>query len=384
MATAPLPAQEDARLAALRAYDVLDSAAEDHFDQLARLAGEICGTPISLISLVDADRQWFKAKLGLMATETPRDVAFCAHAILGDELFEVPDASGDPRFSDNPLVVGNPEIRFYAGAPLRTPQGHNIGTLCVIDRLPRELTPDQREALSVLGKQVVAQLELRRTLGELARATRRAVALEGLLKRYTSQESWDLAEGSADEGLRVVPTREVELAYVFIDTVGFTALSEQLAPQEVSALLNRYFGPLVDTILGHGGTVEKFIGDCIFATFRQVDDTVAGLRGVQRCIQRVNAAQAEDGRPILQFSIGATCGRAIRTDLGSDCRSEHTLIGDAVNVASRVQGHCPPGELMVTDCLLAQIGDQARVVRSELIPLRGRQAPTRVTSVDLG
>ena len=384
MTAAAIAPKEDERLRALAAYDVLDSAAEEHFDQLTRLAAEICGTPISLISLVDADRQWFKSKLGLTVSQTPRDVAFCAHAILGEGLFEVADASDDPRFQDNPLVAGHPDIRFYAGAPLRTPAGHNVGTLCVIDRLPRELTPDQRQALSVLGAQVVAQLELRRTLRDLAHATRTAVALEDLLRRYTSHDAWVRAEDSAGAGLQSIPAREVELAYVFIDTVGFTTLSEQLAPHEVSALLNRYFGPMVEAILASGGSVEKFIGDCIFATFRTVEDTIVGLREVQRCIGRVNAEQALAGQPALQFSIGANCGRAIRTDLGSARRSEHTLIGDAVNIASRVQGRCPPGEVMVTDCLLGRMGDQARVLRSELVPLRGRSEPIQVSSVDLG
>ncbi len=164
---APLPSQETQRLQALRSYAVLDTSPESSFDDLVQLASHICQAPIALVSLIDEKRQWFKARTGLEATETPREMAFCAHAILQpDELLQVPDAQQDPRFADNPLVTGEPHIRFYAGMPLVTSTGHALGTLCVIDRAPRELNPAQRKALQVLGHQVMTLLELRRTLAQ--------------------------------------------------------------------------------------------------------------------------------------------------------------------------------------------------------------------------
>jgi diguanylate cyclase (GGDEF)-like protein/PAS domain S-box-containing protein len=155
---------EAERLAALRALEILDSAPEPAFDALVRAASLVCGAPIALISLIDADRQWFKANLGLPGvTETPRDLAFCAHAILGDDILEVADAAVDPRFADNPLVTGNPDIRFYAGAPLRLKDGSTVGTLCVIDRRARRLDDTQREILSSLALTASAMLEDRKT-----------------------------------------------------------------------------------------------------------------------------------------------------------------------------------------------------------------------------
>jgi len=169
MTSAATPRNEKQRLEALYAYEVLDSEAEDSFDELARLAADICGSEIALVSLVDAKRQWFKARVGTDISESPRDIAACAHAINQTDIFEVSDAAIDERFYDNPLVVGEPHIRFYAGAPLITPEGHAVGTLCVIDKFPRSLSGSQRKILKSLSTAVVSQLELRLRNKELKR-----------------------------------------------------------------------------------------------------------------------------------------------------------------------------------------------------------------------
>lgn len=173
MQSAPETADEKERLKDLYQYNVLDTEAEKVFDDLTRLASEICETPIALISLVDPDRQWFKSKVGIDVEETSRDIAFCAHAIHRQEVFEVTDTLNDERFFDNPLVTGGPNIRFYAGTPLVTPRGRAIGTLCTISDEPKTLSAHQKQALEILGRSVISQLELRLTNAQLKLANER-------------------------------------------------------------------------------------------------------------------------------------------------------------------------------------------------------------------
>ena len=189
---ASVPANEDERLRELNSYDILDTPPETEFDDIVRLASALCNCPIAAISLIDAERQWFKARVGLPAAETSRDVAFCAHAILDVSIMQVPDATADPRFQDNPLVTGELGIRFYAGFPLVGSGGMPIGTLCVIDKTPREMSAAQLESLRSLGRLAVTQLELRRTLIR-NRETQRRIA--------QSEEALSLAVVAGNIGL---------------------------------------------------------------------------------------------------------------------------------------------------------------------------------------
>lgn len=166
--------REEHRLQTLHLYNILDTKTEKTFDNLAKLASSICEAPISLVSFVDDKRQWFKASVGVTISETPRDIAFCEYAIRDDKVMIVEDATRDERFANNPLVIDEPGIRFYAGAPLVVADGERLGTLCVIDRKPRALTPTQLEALTILRDAVVAQLELRKAADDF-------VALQSLL-----------------------------------------------------------------------------------------------------------------------------------------------------------------------------------------------------------
>src|SRR2546423_5061288 len=185
--SAPIPLNEVKRLKVLWQYEVLDTVPEEVFDDLPELAARICEAPIAMITLVDEKRQWFKSKVGVSVNETSRDISFCSRAIEQSELFIIPDAACDSRFAENPLVTSDPKIRFYAGAPLITPDGYALGTLCVIDKVPRELGSEQKQALRVLARVVMTQLELRRHAGALTRAQKERDRMKGDLEKANAE-----------------------------------------------------------------------------------------------------------------------------------------------------------------------------------------------------
>ena len=185
---APKSETEEARLAALYTYDILDMPREEEFEEVTRLIARICDAPIATITLVDRDRQWYVSEVGVGLRETPRDISFCAHAILQPGLLIVPDTQKDARFADNPVVTGDPHLRFYAGSLLTTPEGQPLGTLCVLDFKARELTDEQKDILQVLAGQVMRQLELRRLLRQQAKILAEKEAAQTLLAAAYAHE----------------------------------------------------------------------------------------------------------------------------------------------------------------------------------------------------
>ncbi|MEK6481536.1 GAF domain-containing sensor histidine kinase [Catalinimonas sp. 4WD22] len=190
---------EPQRLEAVKRYKILDTPPEKEFDELVKLASMICNAPISLISLLEKERQWFKAKVGVHITETPIELSFCSHAIQSDDVLIVNDAREDVRFANNPFVVNKPNIRFYAGMPLITPDGFRLGTLCVIDTVPRTLSEDQIFSLQVLGRQVIQQLELKlhvrdltKSIGKIHRQNKELNRLNQVSNKLISIISHDL------------------------------------------------------------------------------------------------------------------------------------------------------------------------------------------------
>ncbi len=286
MQAAAIPSDEVQRLAALHALDVLDSGPEEEFDALVRVASLVCGVPVSLISLVDAERQWFKANIGLPGTtETARDVAFCAHAILDDEIFVVPDAAKDQRFADNPLVSAAPDIRFYAGAPITLSDGHRVGTLCVIDRKPRTLDANQREILRSLALAAAQALEGRRAIRDLRQVSEALAKNKAQLDRTSRMAQvggWELdlrthAVYWSDETCRIhgvepgfVPTLQQAIDFYAPETR--TVIQEAVAraiatgqPWELESPMHRRDGELiwvraVGTVEQEGGQAVRLVG----------------------------------------------------------------------------------------------------------------------------
>jgi two-component sensor histidine kinase len=205
-------ANEGARLAALASYDILDTPREQDFDDVAELASEICGTPIAVVNLIGEGRQFFKAEVGLGVRETPLDSSFCAKAILEEEFLVIPDATKDPRFHGNPLVTGEPGLRFYAGALLKTEDGQAIGTVCVLDFTPRNLSGVQERSLRVLARQVMKQLELRRALRDRDRAQAQQKVLNQELS-HRLKNTLAMVQAIASQTLKGVSERDAVDAF---------------------------------------------------------------------------------------------------------------------------------------------------------------------------
>ena len=255
---AAIPANERERLKALRHLRILDTPPEMTYDDLTHLASEICGTPIAAVSLVDENRQWFKSKLGLDMSQTPRDVAFCAHAILNaNGPLIVEDATKDARFADSDLVTGSPGVRFYAGTPLVMSDGNAVGTLCVVDRVPRRITESQRRALEVLGREVVAQMELRRNHQLLEKTVLALARTESELRR-TQQEQLDLKDkfiSHVSHELRSPLTPIYQFSTILLD--------------EIAGPVNKQQRDYLEIVLRNAASLQTMIGDLLEVTRAQ-------------------------------------------------------------------------------------------------------------------
>ncbi len=291
--TAALPFNEAERLDVLRSYGVLDTGPEQAFDDLTTLASAVCQAPMALITLVDEDRQWFKSREGVELPETPREISFCAHAILQpDRLMEVPDTRQDARFADNPLVTGDAAIRFYAGAPLVTPQGVAIGTVCVLDHRPRSLTGTERRALYSLARQVVAQLELRQAVAGLE--------LQGMTDALTAV--WN--RRAFDRRLREEWQRHRQdgraLGLLMVDLDFFKRINDDFGHPAGDAVLVQVAG-LLQASVRRSDLVARFGGEEFAVVLPDAD--IASARAVAEKVRRAIEQAAWPNRP-LTASIG--------------------------------------------------------------------------------
>ncbi|WP_375500828.1 diguanylate cyclase domain-containing protein [uncultured Nostoc sp.] len=298
----PLPENEAERLKVLAGYNILDTLPEEAFDDLTALAAYICKTPIALISLVDADRQWFKSKVGLKARETPRECAFCSHAILQpDDILVVPNAIKDDRFTNNPLVKGSPKIRFYAGVPLITPDGLPIGTLCVMDTIPHHPSYQQLDALRRLSRQAIAQMELLQEVRNRKQAEieGRQLSLTDELTGLHNRRGFFLM---AEQQLKIAHRTRVLCWVIFIDLDGLKQINDTLGHDIGDALIVDA-AQLLKQSFRNSDIVARLGGDefvvFISSYFKDADS-------IQACLQTniANFNQQQNRNYELSMSIG--------------------------------------------------------------------------------
>lgn len=302
----PIPENEAARLSALRSYQILDTPSEQEYDDIALLASQICGTPIATITLVDENRQWFKSKIGIDDEETPRDIAFCAYALQPSaKTLVIKDTLEDVRFADNPLVTGIPNIRFYAGAPLVTPDNFTIGTLCVIDCEPRELTAAQLESLQALARQVTMKLELRRMSFLLQEANRHLQNLsltDDLTELYNRRGFMFHAE----QQLKLFRSRQTDrgLWLMLLDMDGLKKINDAFGHAEGSSAIIE-LGKILKKTLRDSDVVSRFGGDefvvLIINTLDEVERKVT--ERLQKNIEDYNANSGKSYELSASFGL---------------------------------------------------------------------------------
>ena len=314
-----IPEDEPLRLDTLRSLTILDTPPEERFDRLTRMANRLFDVPIALVSLVDENRQWFKSCVGLDVSETPRSVSFCGHAILGDRIFIIEDATQDPRFADNPLVVGEPHVRFYAGCPLRDVEGHKLGTLCIIDREPRTLSGEDCDILEDLAAMVERELAAMQlaTIDELTKIANR----RGFLM-------------VAQSSLRLCQREDIPAALVFFDLDDFKKINDRFGHQEGDLALVNF-------------------ADQMTKTFRD-SDMIARLGGDEFVVLLTNSAMEEAEDVVARFTA-ALDAHNNQADSGYDIRFSHGV------VAYDPQKHKSVADLLADgDTLMYQIKQAKR------------------------
>jgi adenylate cyclase len=360
----PVPENEVARNDALRRYRIMDTAPETAFDEVGELAAQICGCPISYVAFIEDDRFWLKAKYGLPPDfiSCPREIAFCSVTVCGSEMVLSPDLTQDDRYRDFHFVVNEPHLKFYCGLPLINPEGYALGTLCVMDFVPRDLGFKEQEALRRLSRQVIGQLELRRKLIELDQAmqeleeARNSIAAEktraeNLLANILPKS---IAEELTTNG-KVAPRHFPAATIVFTDFRNFTALSERAEPAMLIGLLDQYFRAFDTIIDRHGLEKLKTIGDAYMAVagvpnpsrLHVVDACMAAFE-MQDAVARLKAQRDKLRLPSLELRVGIHTGPVIAGVVGSR-KFTYDIWGDAVNLAARMEANGELGRINVSE-----------------------------------
>jgi class 3 adenylate cyclase len=389
------PASEAARLITLRNLKLLDSPAEERFDRIIQVASKALNTPIAYVALVDADRQWFKSEIGIGQKEMPRNISFCTHAIQQDDPLIIPDARRDLRFASNPMVIGQPYIRFYAGRPLRSVNGYKVGTLCVADTQTRAFGPAEIAILNLLAELVEREFTLADTLAlqqEAEKARQSLEESETQLKRALVEAESErnrandllqniLPAPLADELQRngfVAPTRHEEVAVLFADFSGFTSVASTLSPEELVDELTECFCHFDWAIGKHGCEKLKTIGDGYLAVCglpeSQPDSALHLLQAAVEMrdfmIQRHAERQAA-GKPTWQVRIGLHLGPIVAGIVGVR-RIAYDIWGDTVNTASRIESNGEPGRINVSKLFYDKVADHVVAERREKIACKGK------------
>lgn len=362
MPEAAKPPDEKERLAALYSLKLLDTPPEERFDRISRVAAKVLNVPVSYVSLIDGERQWYKSVCGFDVSETPRGPSLCAHTILSDEAILCPDTLLEPRFADSPYVTGPPNVRFYMGQPLATPDGYKVGTFCCMGMEPRPISQEEIRIFQDFAAMAETEINLMDVLTMQKELKKRNEFIREVFGRFVTEQ---VAEKllQSPEGLKLGgETREVSV--LMSDLRNFTPMSERLAPDEIVSTLNRYLSSMVPIIERHGGTINEFIGDAILVIFGaplaaedHAQQAVACALEMQLAMEAVNR---ELGHP-LEMGIAVNTGEVIVGNIGSDSRMKYGVVGSPVNLTARIQGFALGGQVLVSESTLRAMREHPRI-----------------------
>lgn len=381
----PVPENEDDRIRALQALNLMDTEPEERFNRICRLAAEVLGTPVAYVSLIDRHRQFYKASCGLGGmTETTREDSMCAYTIAQDEVVVVTNAIEDERFCHNCFVSGPPHVRFYLGHPLLSSDGLPVGTFCVLDFAPREaVTEEELNKLRDLAAMAEVELNMRdmvlmqqQLLEQREKLRARNRFIRTVLGRYLTDEVADAILADPEGWKLGGELREVTV--LMSDLRGFTDLSRKMSPTVVVSTLNRYLGRMVDIITSYGGTIDEIIGDAILVIFGApvpVEDgperAVACALAMQLAMEEVNAEGQDLGQPRLEMGIGINTGEVVVGNIGSERRMKYSVVGSPVNLAARIESFTVGGQILTSESTLEDLGDIVRVDGRLRVKLKG-------------
>ena len=360
-----IPANEPGRLATLTNYAILDTLPEAGFDEITELAAQICGCPAALVSFVDASRQWIKAKYGPLPaelSECPREISICTATICNNDILYVSDLVNDQRFNTSPLVTGDMHVRFYCGVPLITQDGFALGTLCVIDFEPREITFEQQEALRRLARQTMVHLELRRQLRvrnemlrDLERARDRAVAEKAESDKLLLNILPPSIAAELKANDRVRPRFFDSATVILIDFTGFTRLVETMEPASVIDQLDQHFTRFDDIMANHRLEKLKTIGDAYLAVggvpepnrSHAIDAALGALQVIDH-LARLNRQREKLHLPAWEVRIGINTGPVIAGVVGKH-KFTYDIWGNTVNITQRVEAAGDSGRISIAE-----------------------------------
>ena len=400
MITAQIPENEEERLADLFALNLSASDKKEQFNGVIMILSKCIEVPIAYISTIERENQNIHSSCGLNFDSSDRATSFCGHTILQDDLLIIEDTFKDDRFHDNPMVINEPRIRFYAGYPLSGVSGNNVGSLCIADTSPRQLNETELSIFKMMGKLLTERIRLYK-LSSIQQQIRDS-------KKHLEQLNSELLESNqfyqqlfgqymSESLLEKVITnkKETQLGgeerYVTVlvsDLRGFSPLSEKHSPTVVVEILNTYFEEMIDIIHQYEGYINEILGDGILVIFGAPKDignaalkSVQCARAMQRGLKKVNRKLRIKGLPPLEMGIGINSGNLIVGNIGSKRRMKYGVVGENINIASRIEALTIPGQILVSEVIFRKVADRIQPIGNIRTTIKGFEKPIKIFDV---